>query len=57
MKYCAEQCFTAEEALSLEGTNKFNKVNIANQIAYIRIHSKVTKKDENGNDIPTIVPV
>ena len=27
--YCAEYCFTAEEALALEGTNKFNKVLIS----------------------------
>lgn len=37
--YCAEFCFTADEALALEGTNKFNKVLIANQIANIRIHN------------------
>jgi hypothetical protein len=27
--YCAEYCYNAEEAFSLEGDNKFNKVNIA----------------------------
>jgi hypothetical protein len=27
--YCAEFCYNAEEAFSLEGDNKFNKVNIA----------------------------
>jgi len=27
--YCAEYCFTADEALALEGTNKFNKVLIS----------------------------
>ncbi len=34
--HCAEYCFNAEEALALEGTNKFNKVLIAEQIATIR---------------------
>jgi hypothetical protein len=29
-KKCAERCWTAEEAFSLEGVNKFNKTNIAN---------------------------
>jgi hypothetical protein len=27
--YCAEFCYNAEEAFSLEGDNKFNKINIA----------------------------
>lgn len=27
--YCAEYCYNAEEGFSLEGDNKFNKVNIA----------------------------
>lgn len=31
--HCAEYCFTADEALALEGTNKFNKVLISEQIA------------------------
>lgn len=35
--YCAEYCFNADEALSLEGTNKFNKVLIANQITNIKV--------------------
>jgi hypothetical protein len=26
VEYCAEFCYTAEEAFALEGTNKFNKV-------------------------------
>lgn len=34
--HCAEYCFNADEALALEGTNKFNKVLIAEQIAAIR---------------------
>lgn len=34
--YCAEFCYNAEEAFSLEGNNKFNKVNIADQLTRIR---------------------
>ena len=34
--YCAEYCYNAEEAFSLEGDNKFNKVNIAEQLTRIR---------------------
>lgn len=34
--YCAEFCYNAEEAFSLEGNNKFNKVNIAEQLTRIR---------------------
>lgn len=37
--YCAEYCFTAEEALALEGTNKFNKVLITNQLASIKLYN------------------
>lgn len=36
--YCAEFCFTGEEAFSMEGNNKFNKIAIAEQTAYIRMH-------------------
>lgn len=32
----AEYCYTAEEAFALEGENKFNKVNIAEQLTRIR---------------------
>ena len=46
--YCAEYCFTAEEAFSLEGENKFNKVIIAEQLANIRLH-KIAPKIQNGN--------
>ena len=35
--YCAEFCYTAEEAFALEGTNKFNKVLLTDQIARIRL--------------------
>lgn len=38
--YCAEYCYTAEEAFSLEGDNKFNKVNIAEQLTNIRALKK-----------------
>jgi hypothetical protein len=41
--YCAEYCFTAEEAFSLEGENKFNKVIIAEQLANIRLHKMAPK--------------
>ncbi len=34
--YCAEYCYNAEEGFSLEGDNKFNKVNIAEQLTQIR---------------------
>lgn len=57
LKYCAEQCFTAEEALSLEGSNKFNKVAIANQIAYIRTHKDVTLIDGDGKERPAVIPI
>ena len=45
---CAEYCFTAEEAFSLEGENKFNKNIIAEQLANIRLH-KIGPKVEVGN--------
>lgn len=35
--YCAEYCFTADEALLLEGTNKFNKVIITDQLTKIKL--------------------
>lgn len=38
--YCAEFCFNAEEAFSLEGKNKFNKVNISEQLTNIRALKK-----------------
>lgn len=34
--YCAEYCYNAEEAFSLEGDNKFNKINISEQLTRIR---------------------
>lgn len=41
--HCAEYCFNADEALALEGTNKFNKVLITEQIAQIRLHKRAPK--------------
>lgn len=38
--FCAEYCYNAEEAFSLEGENKFNKVNIAEQLTNIRALKK-----------------
>lgn len=45
--FCAEYCFDGEEAFSLEGNNKFNKILIAEQLANIRIH-KNSPKPERG---------
>lgn len=38
--YCAEFCYNGEEAFSLEGENKFNKINIAGQLTQIRALKK-----------------
>lgn len=46
--YCAEYCYNADEALALEGTNKFNKVLITNQIAKIKLYNE-GPKIENGD--------
>lgn len=43
--YCAEFCYTAEEAFALEGDNKFNKVVISEQIAKIRVLKQCPKID------------
>lgn len=45
--FCSEYCFDGEEAFSLEGNNKFNKILIAEQLASIRIH-KDSPKPERG---------
>lgn len=45
--FCAEYCFDGEEAFSLEGNSKFNKILIAEQLANIRIH-KDSPKPERG---------
>ena len=47
LKKCAERCWNAEEAFTLEGQNKFNKMKIADQLAKIRLH-KVGPKPEKG---------
>lgn len=44
--YSAEYCFTAEEAFSLEGDNKFNKSIIADQLAAIRLHKQAPRVDD-----------
>ena len=36
IKKCAERCWNAEEAFNLEGENKFNKINIVEQLTRIR---------------------
>lgn len=36
IKKCAERCWNAEEAFNLEGQNKFNKINIVEQLTRIR---------------------
>ncbi len=36
IKKCAERCWNAEEAFHLEGQNKFNKINIVEQLTRIR---------------------
>lgn len=46
--YCAEYCWTAEEAFALEGDNKFNKVLLADQLAQIRLH-KTGPRPVHGN--------
>ena len=45
LKHCAEYCWTAEEAFSQEGQNKFNKIIIAEQLANIRLHKIQPKID------------
>ena len=44
---CAERCWNAEEAFSLEGVNKFNKIKIAEQLAAIQLH-KLGPKVQTG---------
>lgn len=38
LKKCAERCWNAEEAFTLKGQNKFNKMKIADQLAKICLH-------------------
>lgn len=44
--FMAEFCFNAEEAFALEGENKFNKVNIAEQLTNIRALKKCPSIDK-----------
>ena len=48
IKYCAEYCFTAEEAFALEGENKFNKVLISEQLTKIRLFKETCPVIEVG---------
>lgn len=48
VKYCAEYCFTAEEAFNLEGENKFNKVLITEQLTKLRLFKETCPKIETG---------
>ena len=41
--YAAEYCYNAEEAFSLEGDNKFNKIAIAEQLALIKLKKQGRK--------------
>lgn len=47
LKKCAERCWNAEEAFTLKGQNKFNKMKIADQLAKIRLH-KIGPKPQVG---------
>lgn len=42
---CAEFCFTPDEALALEGTNKFNKVLITDQVTRIKLFQEGPKEE------------
>jgi hypothetical protein len=37
LKKCAERCWNAEEAFTLEGVNKFNKIKLAEQLSLIKV--------------------
>lgn len=47
-KYCAEYCFTYEEALSRKGSNDFNQAKLADQRIAVEIH-KTTPKVMRGS--------
>ena len=51
MEYCAEYCWTAEEAFAQEGENKFNKVLIAEQLTRIRA-LKIGPRPKAGRLMP-----
>lgn len=42
--YSAEYCFTAEEALAMEGQNDFNTVLLSEQLASIRLHKQTPEE-------------
>ena len=46
LDYCAEYCYTLEEAFSKEGVNKFNKAILASQLTKIRAMHICPKIDE-----------
>lgn len=43
IQFCAEYCFTPEDALALEGDNLFNRELLANQKAVIELHKRGPK--------------
>lgn len=47
LRYCAEYCFTYEEALSRKGSNRFDQVKLANQRVAIEI-MKTTPRTRRG---------
>ena len=48
--HCAEYCYTADEAFALEGENKFNKVNIVDQLTRIKILKQGPKPELGSLD-------
>ena len=53
--YCAEYCFTAEEAFAMEGENKFNKVLLSDQLTRIKLY-KESPELSRGNLVFTYGP-
>ena len=51
MIYCAEYCFTPEEALAMEGENQFNKALLSEQLTQIKIHHVVSPYGEIDNGV------
>lgn len=43
VRYCAERCFTPDEATMLQGDNMFNSVLLADRLTQIRVHKLYTK--------------
>ena len=48
IQHCAEYCWNAEEAFNLEGSNKFNRILVTDQLAEIRLHKR-GPRPEHGN--------